>query len=356
MGAGAAALVGVSAVRVPAAPVSRRPGRAAGPHPRHACRPTSATPRAPGSWGCRRSRSWSRRSRCSPAPRGSARSSASGDAWRADELTPTGEHGVYRIGPSEFLWDFEANQLTRVLGIAAARLPRASDLLPPDLARRLLALAGHRPGHRAAVAPDRGPRRRGAAGHPDRPADDGGQRRHLGRSGDGAAVAGGGRGPHRAAAAHHGAAGGDRRAARPRAAAPSSRRRARATSPPRSSTSPGALKVLNAPPPPAQPRRPGPGRAAGHAAARASACTARDWPRSCSCRPAATSPSAPSTRPPPRAGSPSRCRRVARPASPRPCCRWPCAPAAGRARCCSARSTPPCWTARSPSCPGRRPA
>jgi hypothetical protein len=47
---------------------------------------------------------------------------------------PTGEHGVYRVGPSEFLWDFEANQLTRVLGIAAARLPRASDLLPPDLA------------------------------------------------------------------------------------------------------------------------------------------------------------------------------------------------------------------------------
>ncbi len=67
---------------------------------------------------------------------------ASGDAWRADELTPTGEHGVYRVGSTEFLWDFEANQLTRVLGIASARLPRAADLLPPDLARRLLALAG----------------------------------------------------------------------------------------------------------------------------------------------------------------------------------------------------------------------
>ena len=70
---------------------------------------------------------------------------ASADAWRADELTPTGEHGVYRMGASEFLWDFEANQLTRVLGIAAARLPRAADLLPPDLARRLLALAGNDP-------------------------------------------------------------------------------------------------------------------------------------------------------------------------------------------------------------------
>ncbi|HEY0813573.1 MAG TPA: sigma-E factor regulatory protein RseB domain-containing protein [Pseudonocardia sp.] len=70
---------------------------------------------------------------------------ASGDAWRADELTPTGEHGVYRIGSTEYLWDFEANQLTQVVGIAAARLPRAADLLPPDLARRLLALAGNDP-------------------------------------------------------------------------------------------------------------------------------------------------------------------------------------------------------------------
>lgn len=70
---------------------------------------------------------------------------AAGDAWRADELTPSGEHGVYRVGPSEFLWDFESDQLIRVLGIAAARLPRAADLLPPDLARRLLSLAGSDP-------------------------------------------------------------------------------------------------------------------------------------------------------------------------------------------------------------------
>ena len=70
---------------------------------------------------------------------------AAADSWRADELTPTGEHGVYRVGSAEFLWDFEANQLTRVLGIAAARLPRAADLLPPDLARRLLAVAATDP-------------------------------------------------------------------------------------------------------------------------------------------------------------------------------------------------------------------
>jgi MucB/RseB N-terminal domain len=93
---------------------------------------------------------------------------ASGDAWRADELTPTGEHGVYRAGPSEFLWDFEANQLTRVLGIAAARLPRASDLLPPDLARRLLALART---DRATALPSRRVAGRDAAGLRIVPAD-----------------------------------------------------------------------------------------------------------------------------------------------------------------------------------------
>ena len=113
----------------------------------------------------------------------------------------------------------------------------------------------------------------------------------------------------------------------------------------------GALKVLNAPPPPAAPRRAGRGWRCRAPRCPASASTARAWPRSCSCPPAATSPSAPSTRPPPRAGSPSRCRRGAPPASPPRCCRWPCAPAVGRARCCSARSTRRCWTGRSPSCP-----
>jgi hypothetical protein len=93
---------------------------------------------------------------------------ASADAWRADELTPSGEHGVYRAGPSEFLWDFEANQLTRVLGIAAARLPRASDLLPPDLARRLLALAGGDP---VSALPSRRVAGRSAAGLRVTPSD-----------------------------------------------------------------------------------------------------------------------------------------------------------------------------------------
>ena len=67
------------------------------------------------------------------------------DRWRADELLPAGERGVRRVGTDEYLWDFDANQLTHVVGTAAVRLPRASDLLPPDLARRLLGFGGSDP-------------------------------------------------------------------------------------------------------------------------------------------------------------------------------------------------------------------
>jgi hypothetical protein len=63
------------------------------------------------------------------------------DRWRADELTPVGERDVYRLDGREFVWDFGFDQLTELTGNAALRLPRAADLLPPDLARRLLALA-----------------------------------------------------------------------------------------------------------------------------------------------------------------------------------------------------------------------
>lgn len=66
---------------------------------------------------------------------------AAPDRWRVDELAAAGERDTYRAGPTEFQWDFDANQLTRVIGTAAVRLPRASDMLPPDLARRLLAFA-----------------------------------------------------------------------------------------------------------------------------------------------------------------------------------------------------------------------
>ncbi len=63
------------------------------------------------------------------------------DRWRADELTPVGERDVYRLDGREYVWDFGFDQLTALSGDAALRLPRAADLLPPELGRRLLRLA-----------------------------------------------------------------------------------------------------------------------------------------------------------------------------------------------------------------------
>ena len=63
------------------------------------------------------------------------------DRWRADELTPVGERDTYRLGGREYVWDFGFDRLTVLAGNPVPRLPRAADLLPPDLARRLLALA-----------------------------------------------------------------------------------------------------------------------------------------------------------------------------------------------------------------------
>ena len=182
VGAGAAALVGVSAVRVPAAPVTADPA-ALRARIRATVPPYVGYAESTGQLGLPQI---PQLESTVALLTGTTRIRAyvgSADAWRADELTPTGEHGVYRVGPSEFLWDFEANQLTRVLGIAAARLPRASDLLPPDLARRLLALAGttrsprcRRGGSRAATPrgcgsppPTRRPRWAASTSGPTRP-------------------------------------------------------------------------------------------------------------------------------------------------------------------------------------------
>ena len=63
------------------------------------------------------------------------------DRWRADTLTPVGERDVYRLGGREYVWDFGFDQLTELTGRPALRLPRAADLLPPELGRRLLGLA-----------------------------------------------------------------------------------------------------------------------------------------------------------------------------------------------------------------------
>jgi hypothetical protein len=70
---------------------------------------------------------------------------ASADAWRVAVLSPTGERDIYRTSQGTYQWDFERNLVTEVLGDLPVRLPWAADLLPPDLARRLLGGAGDEP-------------------------------------------------------------------------------------------------------------------------------------------------------------------------------------------------------------------
>ena len=66
------------------------------------------------------------------------------DAWRVATLSTTGEADVYRVAGSTYRWDFENNLLVQILGDISVRLPWPVDLLPPELARRLLhsAVAG----------------------------------------------------------------------------------------------------------------------------------------------------------------------------------------------------------------------
>jgi hypothetical protein len=62
--------------------------------------------------------------------------------WRADVLTTAGENDTYQTSSGTYQWDYANNVLTQVVGNQPVRLPRASDLLPPALGRRLLSLAG----------------------------------------------------------------------------------------------------------------------------------------------------------------------------------------------------------------------
>ena len=61
--------------------------------------------------------------------------------WRAEFSTPAGEDDTYQVGAATYLWDYSRNLLTRIVGSEPVRLPRAADLLPPALGRRLLVLA-----------------------------------------------------------------------------------------------------------------------------------------------------------------------------------------------------------------------
>jgi hypothetical protein len=60
------------------------------------------------------------------------------DSWRVAILQPTAERDVYRTTVGTYVWDYGHNLTTLSVGDAPVRLPYAADLLPPDLARRLL--------------------------------------------------------------------------------------------------------------------------------------------------------------------------------------------------------------------------
>lgn len=73
------------------------------------------------------------------------------DRWRVDVLGEGTERDLYQTPEAQFIWDFGDNQLTRVAGAQPVRLPRAADVTPPELVRRLLAVsAGDRAEERPA--------------------------------------------------------------------------------------------------------------------------------------------------------------------------------------------------------------
>ena len=67
---------------------------------------------------------------------------AAPDRWRVDVLGEGTERDTYQTPRAQFVWDFGDNLLTRIDGDQPVRLPRAADLTPPDLVRRILGLSG----------------------------------------------------------------------------------------------------------------------------------------------------------------------------------------------------------------------
>jgi hypothetical protein len=66
---------------------------------------------------------------------------AAPDRWRVDVIAGGSERDTYQTPDAQYLWDYEANQLSRIVGEQPLRLPRAADLTPPELVRRILDLA-----------------------------------------------------------------------------------------------------------------------------------------------------------------------------------------------------------------------
>jgi hypothetical protein len=78
---------------------------------------------------------------------------ASATAWRVDLLSDNGERDTYATRIGAATWDYERNLRTDLVGYPVLRLPRPADLLPPDLARRLL--GGSRGAERLETLPTR---------------------------------------------------------------------------------------------------------------------------------------------------------------------------------------------------------
>lgn len=61
-------------------------------------------------------------------------------SWRVDTISPTGETGLHLDGGLLWSWDYEANRaISSITYDGQVHLPRSTDLLPPQLALRLLA-------------------------------------------------------------------------------------------------------------------------------------------------------------------------------------------------------------------------
>lgn len=58
---------------------------------------------------------------------------------RVDVVGADSERDLYQTPAGQYVWDYDSNLLTEIVGTTPARLPRGADLLPPDLGRRLLA-------------------------------------------------------------------------------------------------------------------------------------------------------------------------------------------------------------------------
>jgi hypothetical protein len=58
--------------------------------------------------------------------------------WRIDRITPTGETDVLRLGGSSIRWLYE-NSTARLVAWSPVRLPDDNDVVPSELARRMLA-------------------------------------------------------------------------------------------------------------------------------------------------------------------------------------------------------------------------